>query len=208
MARAATSDYIHNFRFLVTATEIGGATNFLQTSEAQGEGGNPQAGFSSVTLPSGNIETAEYREGHYVYTRKQPGIPSFDDVTMSRGVTLKDSAFYTWFTVCAQGAGEYRMDLVIRQYAREAVGATGTSGVLSGKAEGINVGSKAHRIINLYEAFPVSHRPGSDMDATDSSISVQELTVAYERFDVSGAESLTLTSPVQTDTGSINSTPG
>src|SRR5688572_5902390 len=102
MARAEADDFIHSMRFHVKAD---GPRQMLPRAS-----GEAQAGFSQVSTPAGSVAVAEYREGHYIYTRKQPGIPAVEDISLSRGVTRRDTEFWDWLRVVIEGSGEYRAD--------------------------------------------------------------------------------------------------
>jgi phage tail-like protein len=160
MARAQKEDYLHSFRFHVAV--IHGDPNML---------GGPEAGFSAVSAPEMTLEMVEYREGQFTYTRKQPGIPSVAEITMSRGVTTYNTQFWKWIKKAAEG-GEYRVDLQILHFQRTALDGANINTDLPG------------RTYEVYEAVPMRHKVAADMDATASEISIQELDVAFERFDV------------------------
>ena len=66
----------------------------------------------------------------------------------------------------------YRYDMFIRHYHRTNVSITDFGEV------------PATRLIKLHNAFPTSYKPGSDLDAVGSDVSLQELTVEIERFEV------------------------
>lgn len=185
MARPVSSDFLQAFRFHVQAAGTPTGDKFLQLSNIAN--GNIQAGFSAVNTPSGTIDAVEYREGQYIYTRKQPGIPSMDDVTLSRGVALRDTDFFFWYRTCIEGLGEYRADLVIHHYHRSAAGQETLPGRSSNNdpaPEGLNLDSTARKTYFLFNAFPVAHKPSTDLDGTASEIAIADLTVSYERFDV------------------------
>jgi len=187
MARSVNTDFLQSFRFHVTASAslvLGGLeARFLSRGNTLGDVPKAEAGFSAVNTPSGTIDAAEYREGHYVYTRKYPGIPTMDDITMSRGCALKDTAFYFWFKTCIEGDGEYRADLTVHHFARQTTLAQSDT-TLVGSPEGINAESAAKKLYTAYEAFPTAHKVATDLDSTASEVSIMDLTVAYERFTV------------------------
>lgn len=164
-------------RFHVDVTAADGAV-LLNTGLVNGQ---PQAGFSAVSAPSYSVESAEYREGHYIYTRKQPGKPSVEDITMSRGVTVLDTSFYAWVKTIIEG-GEYRADLSIKHYARDK--ALPGQGVGLGNLVQIDLTKPPSRIYTVSQAYATGHKVSGDFDATSSDIAVQELTVAFEYFDV------------------------
>lgn len=162
MARALISDPFHAFRFHVSVTTVNGRAAL----------GPVGAGFTNVTLPTHSVETAEYKEGIWVYRRKFPGDPTFDDVTLTRGVTTTDSEFWLWINETTRGL-EYRADLVIKHFHRSNIPDQQN---FSGLAPS--------RVVKIYEAFPISVKPGSDMDSVSSEISLQEITLSLEKFEV------------------------
>jgi len=78
MARSASVDPIDKFRFSVDF------------------GGLSRAGFTSCSLPSESNGEIQYREGNYRDTHeKSPGLTSYSDISLSRGVTT-DQDLYIW----------------------------------------------------------------------------------------------------------------
>jgi phage tail-like protein len=176
------------FQVAVAGEAPASASELLRPYGSAEEGFQADAGFSAVGTPSVTLDVVEYREGHYIYTRKQPGIPTMDDITMSRGVTKTDTGFFRWMKATIEGNGEYRVDLNVHHMPRdnalpeEVVPGTGTSEFLNKDATG--------RQYQIFDAFPTTHKVAGDLDATASEISVMELGVSYERFDIIDAELL------------------
>jgi phage tail-like protein len=171
------TDFMHSMRFHVDAVGVGGVQRLVVP-------GRPQAGFSAVTTPEATVEAVEYKEGNTVYTKKYPGNPSMSDITMSRGVTRGDSSFWEWLRVVMEGSGEYRADLDIRHFHRD------TSLVRTQPASGdqpnltnIDVTTPG-RVYHVREAFPTRHKVAADLDATASEVSIMEMDIAYETFEV------------------------
>lgn len=181
MARAQSTDYLHSMKFFVESASPTGAggTNPL----ARTDGAGAVAGFSACTTPELTSEAVEYREGHMIYTKKYPGVPTVADITLSRGVTLRGTAFYNWMLQAVEG-GEYRADLKIYHLHRDAMPGR-SEGAPPTNSLGIDLENiQVARIYNIFEAFPVRHKVAGDLDATASDISVAELDVAYEHFTV------------------------
>lgn len=177
MARPSTSDYFHSMRFFVEVAD--GNYNPFE------EGGNPSAGFSAVTTPEATMDAVEYREGHLIYTRKQPGLPTMSEITMSRGVVKIDTTFYDWMAKTIEGTGQYRTDLIIDHFHRDALpGRTGSNNPnsLDIKKDAVPV-----RKYHVMEAFPIRCKVAGDLDATASDISISEMDVAYENFYMSNS---------------------
>lgn len=155
MARAESTDFYQNFRFHVKDPSGG----FLA----------PLAGFSAVTTPQYTTEAAEYREGTYIYTRKQTGVPSTEDITLSQGVARRDSDFFNWARTAIEG-GEYRTDLVIGHFHRA--------------DRPLNPIGTPSKVYQIFDAFPVRMKIAGDLDGTSGDISIAELDLAYEHFTV------------------------
>jgi len=174
MARASSTDYFHSMRFFVAATTKDGYNPFALTAAA---------GFSTCSTPEVSLEAVEYREGHMIYTRKQPGLPTMADLTLGRGVVLKDSTFYDWIVKTVEGKGQYRTDLIIWHFHRDAL--QGTGGFDNPNTDKIVNDATPARKYHVMEAFPIRCKIAADLDATASDISVAEVDVAYESFYVS-----------------------
>lgn len=164
MSRTAKSDPLQGFRFHVKATDH---PEFLEYADADvGE-----AGFQAVTTPEHTSETAEYREGHYTYTRKFPGVPTMNTLTLSRGVYMLDTAFHDWIKQATEG-GDYRTDLIIYHWHR--------SGKVPFKPGEL---AKGRQYI-IHEALPARVKPAADMDSTTGEVSLAEVDVDFEYYDM------------------------
>jgi len=146
--------------------------------------GPPEAGFSMCSVPEATVEAVEYKEGTYIYTRKQPGNTTFSDISMSRGVAITDTAFWMWIKTVIEGSGEYREDIRIKHYHREE--ALVGSGDVGKNLTAIPTGgeTKAARVYEVFNAFPARHKVAGDLDATASEISIMELDLSYEYFNL------------------------
>jgi len=173
MARPVAEDFLHSMRFHVEV---------IDGTRPDAGFGPPEAGFSMCSVPEATVESVEYKEGTYIYTRKQPGNTSFSDVSLSRGVAITDSAFWTWMKIVMEGAGEYRQDVRIKHYHREE-GLPG-SGDVGANLTAIPTSVDAARTYELFNAFPARHKVAGDLDATASEISIMELDLSIEYFNV------------------------
>ena len=158
MAHAELTDFYQNFRFHVMDPN-----GFL----------SPVAGFQTVGVPEYTVDPADYREGWYTYTRKYPGIPTVSELTFQKGVARVKSDFYRWVLTAIEG-GQYRTDLLLFQYHRSDILAT------IGSTQ-IGAPSRTYRI---FEAFPTRAKPGADMDSGSGDVSLQELAIQYESFEL------------------------
>lgn len=168
-ARSVASDFLHSMRFQVTVGD--GFT-------LDGAGG-AQAGFMTCSTPEATVEAVEYREGTYNYPRKYPGNTTVADISMSRGVALGDSSFWSWVSTVIHGEGEYRANLTIWQYNRSVLQKNVPT--WSGGTAPTTVSGRSYTI---YEAFPIRCKVAGDLDASSSDISVQEIDFAFEYFKV------------------------
>lgn len=166
MARTRETDYLQNFRF--HARVVDGPDFLAFESEGQGE-----AGFQSITLPEETFEVAEYREGNYKYTKKFPGPPTFSDVTLMQGIVNRNTTFYNW-GLAGRGGSDYRCDVEIVQFHGDDV-QDGVAGKIT---------SPGSRITKLHEAFAMRHKDGTDLDATSGEVSIQELDLSLEFYEV------------------------
>jgi len=174
MARAVAEDFLHSMRFHV---------EIIDGTRPDAGFGPPEAGFSMCSVPEATVEAVEYKEGTYIYTRKQPGNTTFSDISMSRGVAITDMAFWKWMKIVIEGAGEYRQDVRIKHYHREEA-LTGSGDVTVNLTAIPTTVPAAARTYEVFNAFPARHKVAGDLDATASEISIMELDLAYEYFNL------------------------
>lgn len=187
MPRPKSSDFLHNFRFQIQVLDFQGPQGqALMDRQTEGQ---VTAGFSAASTPEVTQEAVEYREGHFIYTQKYVGLPSVSDITLSRGVALKDGAFWQWTRDVIEQGDEYRADLSLIHFHRD-LKPQGSS--LPGQVQP----QSAHTTLatgtddpgfieyQLFDCIPIRFKPSSDLDATGSEVSIMELDIGVERFDV------------------------
>lgn len=187
MARPLNTDYLHSMRFHVSIDD-----NQNSPVIDLNPSGRPDAGFSNVTTPEATVEAVEYKEGTMVYTQKYPGNPTMSDITLSRGVARQDSSFWGWLRVVLEGGplgsseAQYRADLTIKHYHRDnsLVRDQPTTGANENRTSIKPADITAARSYHVKQAFPIRHKVAGDLDATASEISIMELDLAYEYFEV------------------------
>lgn len=115
--------------------------------------------FKSVTGFSSTIDSIEYREGGFGYLtkRKVPGLVNYDEITLEKGL-YSNPILYNFFNDYLEGQNFTPVNAVITIYDNAA---TPTA---------------SWTVIN---AWPTSYRSG-DLNAEDSSILVESLTLAHE----------------------------
>ena len=167
MARHLGNDLYHSFRFHI----------LMHDRSDTDDNALPDAGFTNCTTPEVTLDSADYREGQFLYTRKMAGIPSMSDITISKGIARKEGRFWRWMKACVEGNGNYRNDFDIRHYHRV--------GNLEGSPAPRTSDSYGHhRTYQVKQAYPTRYKVSSDLDANTSDISIEELDFTYEHFDV------------------------
>ncbi len=181
MARAKISDFLHSFRFNVVLTGFGIAGDKKLTRSTDGRSA---AGFNAVSVPEASHDAVEYREGTYIYTQKFPGIPSVSDITLSRGVAHRDGAFWAWMKDVIEGNAEYRGNLDIFHLHRDSRPASSSDPHQTEYEASQDSPPGGFIKYACKEALPIRMKVASDLDATASEVSIQELDIAVESFDV------------------------
>jgi phage tail-like protein len=188
MARANTADFLQNFRFHVSVV-TGNGINPLGYADSDAETGlhvAGQAGFQSVSVPDITVEATEYREGTFKYTKKFPGPPTISDVSMMRGVTKNDTAFYNWALNTISGQ-TYRCDIEIKQFSRANYPqATGSLPNAAAAEYSATPGTSARSYV-CHECVVTRAKPAGDLDATSGEVAMAECDFALEWFEVSVA---------------------
>lgn len=173
MARPQETDFLQGFRFHVELFDNTSDVDFLQNVDPTDVHVGGKAGFQSVTLPELTNDAAEYREGIYKFTKKFPGVPTFGDITLQRGVVKTDTGFFDW-VIAAVNGGEYRSNVRIMHYHR--------SDVEPGMDEAVP-GNPSREYL-CYNSFPIRVKPAGDLDSTATDISLTEMDIAIEYFEV------------------------
>ena len=173
MARAISSDFLQAYRFTVeflkgTDSVYDGQSGFVNDKPVYAE--NTEAAFNTVTVPEVTLENVEYNEGMRNNRYKQPGLPTYSDLTLTRGVIRTDSRMFEWAKQVLDGLdyglavnSVYRADIKINHHDR--------------------LGQVARSYI-VYNAFPIRVKLAADFDATSSEISIAEMDVAYEAVEL------------------------
>ena len=183
MARPETTDFLQNFRFHVKVAAVSSdAPNFdpLTYKQSDGPGIGGEAGFQSVSIPDVTIESTEYREGTYKYTKKFPGPPTIGDVSLMRGVVRNDTKFFEWAISTISG-GAYRADIDILQFSRSPLPVAAS--ISSNEYSSVDTQPPA-RIYHCYNCLPTRAKPAGDLDATSGEVSMAECDFALEYFTV------------------------
>jgi phage tail-like protein len=125
----------------------------------QVEWGGTRLGFSEVSGLTIEVEAIEYREGSSpdYSTVKMPGVKTYGNITLKRGIIPNDNGFYEWLNTIRLNQVE-RRDLVIS--------------LLDENHEPVMV----WKAVN---AFPVKIA-GPVLKATGNEVAIESLEVAHE----------------------------
>lgn len=202
MARSFLTDYLqtHAFWLIDGSTFTSGSFPVLA----------PTVGFSSVTAPEIQLETAQINEGNGLFSRTVVTRGSVGNLTLSRGVTLNQD-FYFWTLAALAGTTAIDRRIVggltprrtlllihfmsrgltalTQQAARTVAGSEPvrqnvTENLVAGLAPAPfeTLGRVPARAWILWDCLPVRYKSGSDFDASSGAISITELDLAVERI--------------------------
>ena len=133
--------------------------------------GEVVAGVSKVSGLKMTLEVIEHREGGDTSTsRKMPGRPTYEGITLERGVT-HDTAFENW----ASRVWNYTT-------------ATGAESSLSNfrkdmRIEVLNEAGQLAIAYNLYRCWVSEYQPMADLDANAGAALIQSIKIEHEGFE-------------------------
>lgn len=160
----------------------------------------PIFGFSRVSLPTLSLEQMEIVEGNYEFPMKVTKKASVSNVTLEQGVSLVNSDFYDWIKKAVTGQVRPRNLLIIqfhRANPKSIVGGFAGQALAAVSSGGLNQIGRlspnrfpfefAERIPGrawiLNDCKPVSYRPGTDLDAMNSEVSIATLEISMREFE-------------------------
>jgi phage tail-like protein len=184
MARSAKSDPIRNFKFQVTINPVGALDSSAE--------GLARIGFAAMSGLSVQNEMVGYREGGMnTHPHKFVGQSDFAPVTFSRGVFENQAQMYKWqqflhsWNQATGGStsldNRYRCDIFVQVFDHP----VSTGSYLNPEStDSNNIDLGAARFgFKLFNCWPGAYSL-SDLNAGDSGIIVQQLTVHHEGFVV------------------------
>jgi len=193
MARSSNFDPVDKFRFRVTVISLDLSVDAAVATIAGLSGGGTffkeklaivsRAGFSKIApMPKANVKVMTYRENiDNQRSAKIPGLVSYDDVTLSRGVVKGDRDLYDWFRLVNE---EIALLNVANELTRDSNFIPRQSSTFR-KDVIIEVLDRQGAPIKawyLFNAWPNSYTPGNSLDAEEEAKLVEELTLTYEFF--------------------------
>lgn len=192
MARTASNDPLEKFRFRVTVVSLDlSVDSAITTIAGLSSGGTVandrlailnRAGFSKIApMPKATVKAMTYRENiDNLRSIKVPGLVTYNDVTLSRGVT-QNRNLYDWFRLVNE---EIALLTAANEFVRDqnfvpTQSATFRKDVIIEVLDREGTPVKAWYLFN---AWPTSYTPGDSLDASDESKLVEEITLTYENF--------------------------
>lgn len=183
------TDPLRNFKFQI---QIVGATSLTAHT-----GGLDGLGFAEMSGLSVTNELIAYREGGMnTHPHKLVGQSDFAPVTFSRGVFYNQPQMHRWQEFLhswnqadsgsVTGGNDYRCDIVVKIYDHPvSAGNYQTPSNTDGNVPDLG---GVRLAVKLYDCWPGAYAL-SDLNAADSGIMVQQLTVHHEGFFVAWTES-------------------
>jgi phage tail-like protein len=195
MARATATDPIRNFKFQVSILSAGG-------NLANDTPNLSSLGFAVVSGLSVQNEMVGYREGGMnTHPHKFVGQSDFAPVTFSRGVFPDQADLYKWqqflhrwnqASILGDGSNpnttgsSYRCDILVKVFDHPATASTFTYAEPSAY-NGDTTPGNIKMAFKLHECWPGAYAL-SDLNAGDSGIMIQQLTIHHEGFVVAWNE--------------------
>jgi phage tail-like protein len=173
------TDYLSNYNFHVMDVSFSVPTVFSLS-----------AGFRFCTAPEITVQTKEFKEGTFEYTRKIATGATAGDIVFHRGVSFFNSDFYDWISSYVRGEVDQRKNLLIIQYGDidTGAGASQNNPAFFGFQSITSLVKKVPaRAWLLVDCIPIHYKSGTDFDAIGSDISISELTVSplyFEEFNM------------------------
>ena len=173
MARSSVVDPLEKFRFAIS-----------WSSDGESEGtALVRVGFHDIQMPKRTTTKISYREGiDPDINQLAPGLSTMEDVVASRGTIITDlnGEFYKWASAVHNPTAGH--------VGREQLGARAPNAASHRYRKDVTIqmldreGNVAREWI-LFQAFPTSFIPGSDLNAgEDGEKSMEQITIAYEDF--------------------------
>lgn len=128
--------------------------------------GSTSFAFSEVTGLNIEVQVIEYRDGtEKDYSmQKMPGIKKYGNLTLKRGVTTKDNAFFEWYETTKLNTTE-RRDVVISL---------------------LNEDHEPTMVWSVRNAW-ITKLTAPDLKASGNEVAIEQIELAHEGFTVANA---------------------
>ena len=166
MARALDTDPLQNFNFYLLDIPTPAAIPIaFPFKVGQGAAEGQLLSFKSISIPTVTVQTKKIQEGNWPWSHEVPlGRVDTGDVTIQSAVTPLSQDFYIWFLQVAYGVQAPRRNFTVVQTQKDKL--------------------IPRRIYNLFGCFPKTWTPSTPMDATNSDISIETLTMSCAEIEV------------------------
>jgi phage tail-like protein len=139
------------------------------------------AGMSQISALTRNTQSIDYREGgDPSVMRKQPGMTSFEPITLSRGVT-HDKEFEQWAIRVWNIGGAGGSEISLENFRRDII------------IEFRNEAGQKVMAYNVYRCWVSQFIALPDLDASSSSVAIQSIQLQNEGWE----RDLAVVEPVQ-----------
>lgn len=166
MARAEDTDPLQNYNYYLLDIPVANVIPLaFPFKVGQGAAEGQLLSFKSIAIPNATMDTKTIKEGNWPVAHEIPlGSHKWGDCTITSAITPLSMDFYLWFYQAVWGTGAPRRNFTVVHTGRDKL--------------------IPRRIYNLYECFPKSWQPSSNMDASSSDISIETLTMSVHRLEV------------------------
>jgi phage tail-like protein len=139
------------------------------------------AGMSQISALTRNTQPIDYREGgDPSVMRKQPGMTSFEPITLSRGVT-HDKEFEQWANRVWNIGGAGGAEISLENFRRDII------------IELRNEAGQKVMAYNVYRCWVSQFTALPDLDASESAVAIQSIQLQHEGWE----RDLSVVEPVQ-----------
>ncbi len=177
MARPRSTDVLQNYAFWLTDISVSARAPFFTL-------GGGLYGFSAVTSPEVSIDAGAINALGDPYPEHTFGKASVAQITLSRRSAPWDSTMWQWISRSIRGVDRVERDLLLLHFIGLSIDASGAE-----QPNPVPLGAGGIEIVRgfgkgwiLHSCIPTRYKAGSDFDATDGGVSIQELDVQPKRF--------------------------
>ncbi len=166
MPRSRAKDFMQSHRFWLLDIVPSAAFPFYVL-------GTPFLGFQSISSPEFTFETEEIKEVNSVFKHTAYSGGSVSPIVLTRGVTGYDDSMWDWIYRAISGHDFPNRHLLLVHFTQIASKGNGDIPIEAWQG-GARLPGKAWL---LRDCVPIRYKGASDFDATDGSISMQELEI-------------------------------
>ena len=169
MATKRADDLLQNYSFFLADISPSGRPPFFVM------GGEQPLGFNTCSMPELTLDVQEITEYNNSYKTYYYTGASVGALTLTRGMTSKDSTLYRWVMRSLKGTDKVQRNLLLLHYSglRDAQISADQDLLM---ARGFGKGYL------LMDCIPTRYKPGEDFDATSGDVSIGEIEIQPRYF--------------------------